>query len=143
MSIRFNYKIRKFRIRQALNHRRWLHKVIVSEGREAGLVNFVFTDDEDIIAINQEFLKHNYFTDVITFDYSTGESVVGEIYISINTVQRNAIDYGTTAASEFRRIMVHGILHLCGYGDSTGDEIEVMRNREDGYLKMYNDEFHI
>jgi probable rRNA maturation factor len=143
VSIRFNYKIRKFRVRKALNHRRWLDNVIVSEGRVVGLVNFVFTDDEDIIAINQEFLKHNYLTDVITFDYSTAEAVLGEIYISIDTVRRNAIEYGTTAASEFRRIMVHGILHLCGYGDSTGDEIEVMRKMEDGYLKMYNDEFRI
>lgn len=143
MNINFHYKSREFRVRKALNHKEWLEKVIATEGLKLSLVDFIFTDDEEIIAINREFLKHNYFTDVITFDYSSDDRVAGEIYISTETVRRNAKEYGTTAAGEFRRIMVHGVLHLCGYGDSSDDEIKVMRLKEDGYLKMYNDEFHI
>lgn len=143
MSIRFNYKSTKFRVIKALNHKRWLENVVIQEGRKISLVDFVFTDDEEIIAINREFLKHNYFTDVITFDYSSDDHVAGEIYISTETVRRNAKEYGTTAVGEFRRIMVHGVLHLCGYGDSLEDEVRVMRLKEDCYLKMYRDEFHI
>lgn len=143
MSVRFHYKSGEFRIRRALNHKKWLENVIIKEGRKATLVDFVFTSDAEIIAINREFLKHNYFTDVITFDYGTGGHVAGEIYISIDTVRRNAVEYGSTAAGEFRRIMLHGVLHLCGYADSSDDEVRVMRLKEEGYLKMYSDEFHI
>ncbi len=143
MSIRFNYSSRNFRIRKAVSHKEWLGKVISNEGRKSSLIDYVFTDDDEIIAINREFLKHNYFTDVITFDYSCDDYIAGEVYISVETVRRNALEYGTSAASEFRRIMVHGILHLCGYGDSSYDEIRIMRMKEEGYLKMYRDEFHI
>jgi rRNA maturation RNase YbeY len=143
VKIRFNYKSSNFRIRRALKHKKWLEKVVNHERRKITLVDFIFTGDEEVLSINREFLKHNYFTDVITFDYSSRQYVAGEIYISTETVRRNAMEYGATVSGEFRRIMLHGVLHLCGYGDSSDDEVRMMRMKEESYLKMYRDEFHI
>lgn len=143
MIVRFNYRIPGVRIRSALQHRKWLSAVLLSEGHSKGIINFIFTDDNDILRINQEFLKHNYFTDVITFDYSEPDDLSGEIYVSIETVRKNAVLYRVPAEVELRRVMVHGILHLCGYDDISTDEIVMMREREDSYLKAFPDEFHI
>jgi probable rRNA maturation factor len=113
------------------------------EGCVASCIDFIFTSDENILAINSEFLKHNYFTDVITFDYSEGRTIIGEIYVSAETVGRNASSFGVGRESEFRRVMVHGILHLCGYSDGVDTDRTVMKGREDYYLKLFSDEFQI
>jgi rRNA maturation RNase YbeY len=102
-------------------------------------VDFVFTDDESIKDINNEFLKHNYYTDVITFDYSTGSILAGEIYVSIDRVKENAENYGVSFTDELKRVMAHGILHLIGYKDSTGDEKTKMREREDYWINKWQD----
>lgn len=135
MIIRFNYRIPGFRIKSALQHRNWLLSVLLEEGFSSGVINFVFTDDSEILRINNEFLKHNYYTDVITFDYSDSGQLSGEIYISIETVRNNADIYGVPFVTELRRVMVHGILHLCRYNDSTKSEIAEMREKEGHYLK--------
>jgi probable rRNA maturation factor len=141
--VRFNYSIPGFRIRSSLQNRKWLKSVLVAEGFSRALINYIFTDDKEILRINNEFLKHNYFTDVITFDYSESDELSGEIYISIETVKRNSLKYNVKANVELRRVMVHGILHLCGYGDIKEEEISTMREREERYLKLFLDEFHI
>lgn len=115
----------------------------MEEGFSEAHIEFVFTDDADILNINRQFLKHNYFTDVITFDYTEESRISGEIYISIDSVRKNAVLFSVSISAEFRRVMVHGILHLCGYGDSTDEEIVRMREKEEHYLKEYSDEFHI
>lgn len=143
MKVRFNYNKAGFRIRRALQHRRWLCRVLLEEGFSEGLIDIVFTDDTDILNINRQFLKHNYFTDVITFDYSEGRRLSGEIYLSVDSVKSNADIFSVPAAVEIRRVMVHGILHLCGYKDSNDKEVVRIRRKEDQYLKLFSDEFHI
>jgi len=130
-------------VRGANRHKLWLKKVILLEGKVGGLVGIVFTDDNDLLRINQEFLKHNYFTDVITFDFSDENCIQGELYISVDSVVSNAGLYGVRKTDELRRVMVHGILHLCGYKDNTDEHVAEMRERENRYLKLYSDEFHI
>ncbi len=122
-----------------MRYKLWLLSVISGENRELSRVDFVFTDDESIKDINNEFLKHNYYTDVITFDYSTGSILAGEIYVSIDRVKENAENYGVSFTDELKRVMAHGILHLIGYKDSTGDEKTKMREREDYWINKWQD----
>jgi len=117
--------------------------VIESEKKSAGRIDFIFADDETVRDVNIEFLNHDYCTDVITFDYSSGKEVSGEIYIGTGTVTKNAEIYNEWVGEEMRRVMVHAVLHLCGYGDSDNNAASVMRNKEDIYLRLYRDEFHV
>lgn len=102
-------------------------------------VQFVFMSDDELLAINQQFLQHDYFTDIITFDLSASKSApkVADIYISIDRVADNAKDLGVGKAEELRRVMIHGCLHLCGYKDKLNRDKAVMRAREDHYLHLY------
>ncbi len=104
------------------------------EGKACGQVDIVFCSDSYLLSINRQFLGHDYFTDVITFPGDSGDKISGDIYISVDTVRDNARTYGQTARREMLRVMVHGILHLCGYGDKTPDEEKTMRDKEDFYL---------
>lgn len=112
------------------------------EREEQGLTHlqYVFCTDEYLLQINQEFLKHNTYTDIVTFELSPNPEVTeGEIYISIDRVKENAERYEVTENYELHRVMFHGALHLCGYKDKTKKDIEVMRQKEDEYLKLYFD----
>jgi len=109
-------------------------KVIRSENRTPGDLDFIMTDDRRILEINKEFLSHDYFTDVIAFNYNKGKTVNGEIYISTDTVRSNATNYKVSFNYEILRVMIHAVLHLCGYSDSTGAEKERMRELEDFWL---------
>ena len=113
----------------------WISSVVREESRELGEVSYVFCDDEFLLRINQDFLNHDTYTDIITFDYSLGNQVNSEIYISTERVKENAENYGASFDDELHRVMIHGILHLCGYGDKTDDEKSVMRNRENQALE--------
>lgn len=116
---------------------KWLSQIISSEKHTVGDVSFVFCDDVYLHRINLEFLQHDTYTDIITFDYSLGKEIHGEIYISIDRVEENASQLSIAFAEELKRVIVHGILHLCGYGDKTADEVEVMRNKEDEALAIW------
>lgn len=112
------------------------------EREEQGLTHlqYVFCTDEYLLQINQEFLKHNTYTDIVTFELSSNPEVTeGEIYISIDRVKENAERYEVTENYELHRVMFHGALHLCGYKDKTKKDIELMRQKEDEYLKLYFD----
>ena len=102
-----------------------------------GDLNFIMTNDEGILEINREFLKHNNFTDVIAFGYGEEKLVTGEIYISLDTVKRNADNYKVSFRSEILRVMIHGTLHLCGYRDKSEDEKKKMRRKENHWLKNF------
>ncbi|QEH40137.1 rRNA maturation RNase YbeY [Chitinophaga sp. XS-30] len=112
------------------------------EREEQGLSNlqYVFCNDEYLLRINQEFLKHDTYTDIVTFELSPDPDITeGEIYISIDRVKENAERYEITENYELHRVMFHGALHLCGYRDKTKKEVEIMRQKEDEYLKLYFD----
>jgi len=114
----------------------WLRQVAAAEGKKTGSLSYIFVSDEIIRDINKMYLQHDDYTDIITFDNSTDDTISGEMYISIDTVRINAKEYQTGFREELFRVMVHGILHLCGYKDKTIDEQQKMRTEEDKYLNL-------
>lgn len=116
--------------------RLWLRSVAEVHGRRIGSLAYVFCDDPKILAVNIEFLGHDYFTDIITFDYSRRSIVSGDIYISLDTVRSNADMVGATYQRELLRVIVHGLLHLCGIDDKGPGEREIMEAHEDAALAM-------
>lgn len=136
MKIRFHYDEEGFRIRHSSSVKKVIGKIISDSGLSGGVIDFVFTSDEKVYEINREFLGHDYYTDVITFDYNEGRSVNGEIYISIERVRENAEKYKLAMISEIRRVIFHGILHLCGYDDKNERLRREMTEREDIYLAL-------
>jgi probable rRNA maturation factor len=136
LSIKIFYDGISFRLRGFKMARKIIEKVISEEGKNSGDLNFIITDDISILELNRQFLKHNYFTDVIAFSYNKGDLIEGEIYISIETVKRNSINYNVSLTSELKRVMIHGVLHLCGYEDSTLQQQNSMKKMEDYYLSL-------
>ncbi len=110
--------------------RRWIESVASDYGKRIGDVNYIFCDDEKILAVNQEFLGHDYYTDVITFDYSCFPIISGDIFISLDTVRSNAEKEGVDFTDELHRILVHGVLHLTGQADKTPETREEMTRKE-------------
>ena len=131
MSIRIYYDQIKFRIRNLKEVKRFLDKVIRDEERVPGDLLFILSDDESVLNINREFLKHDSYTDVIAFDNSVSEVVNGEIYISIDTVRKNAREYGCSIREETVRVMIHGLLHLCGYDDIQEKDRKIMLMKQE------------
>lgn len=115
---------------------RWLKLVAESEIRRLGDVNIIFCSDPYILDINLRYLQHDYFTDIITFDYCEGEKVSGDLFISVDTVRENALTYGAGFEEELHRVIVHGLLHLIGYDDHSEADRKVMRSKEDYYLSL-------
>lgn len=114
----------------------WLTGIIVSEQKKAGKITYVFCTDEALLKVNKEFLDHDYYTDVITFDYVKGKTISADIFVSLPRISENAISLNKDFNSELHRVLAHGILHLCGYNDKTDDEIQQMRQKEDFYLSL-------
>ena len=107
------------------------------EGKNLEFINFVFCSDKVLLKINRKYLKHDYYTDIITFDLSETGAVMGDIYISIDRVSENARKLGVSFKSEIHRVIFHGVLHLCGYNDKTKAEMKKIRKKEEFYLAMY------
>ncbi|WP_378180149.1 rRNA maturation RNase YbeY [Aquimarina sp. SS2-1] len=116
----------------------WIRKVIVSESRKEGELSFIFCNDNYLLKINQEFLNHNTFTDIISFDNSLGEELHGDIFISTERVKENASIYLVSDEEELKRVIIHGVLHLCGYKDKTDEDKTLMRQKEDEKLLMFH-----
>lgn len=116
--------------------REWIAEVVRVHGRTLGSVAYCFCSDRHILKVNREFLQHDYFTDIITFDYCRGRRVTGDIVISLDTVKSNAPLFGTDPRQEFFRVLIHGILHLCGINDKGPGEREVMERHENEALEM-------
>lgn len=112
----------------------WLTNTIQQHNRKAGRLTYIFCSDEEILHINRQFLKHDYYTDIITFDYTTGHTVSGDIYISVDTVCSNAETYAVTFEQELYRVMIHGVLHLCGIADESDEERAFMEKNENEAL---------
>lgn len=131
MSIKVFYDKIEFRLKGSGKIKRFLEKVILAENKVPGDLNFIFTSDETLLDINIRFLGHDYYTDVIAFDYYSNSRVNGEVYISIDTVKRNATSFGVRTDEEVARVMIHGTLHLCGYNDGTGQEKDRMFKKQE------------
>jgi probable rRNA maturation factor len=116
----------------------FLKKIIKSKGKELVSVNYIFCSDKELLRLNNEFLNHNYYTDILTFDLSESkEKVIAEIFISLDRVRENASQFKTPIKRELHRVIIHGVLHLCGYSDKTKTEMLKMRKAEDKYLSLY------
>jgi rRNA maturation RNase YbeY len=138
MDISFNFPSRiSLSNRTELKH--FISAIFKKEKKRASALDFVFCSDKYLLQINKDFLQHNYFTDIITFDMTEPGSgnIVGEVYISTDSVRTNARRFETTIIKELHRVIFHGVLHLCGYADKTSREKEVMTQKEDYYLARY------
>lgn len=126
----------KFTYKNKLANNRWLKMVAGSEIRKIGDINVIFCSDNYILDVNMKYLQHDYFTDIITFDYCEGKVLSGDLFISVDSVRENSIEFGTDFEEELHRVIVHGVLHLIGYDDHTDEDKKVMRQKEDYYLQM-------
>jgi rRNA maturation RNase YbeY len=140
LNIRIFYDDVNFRFRGWRKAVKLFCKVVGSENKIPGYLNFIVTNDAAIKKINVEFLQHNYFTDVIAFDYGSKNVISGEIYLSIDTVRSNSLNYKVSLNNEVLRVMIHGLLHLCGYTDNTEAKRNRMREMEDFWIKEFQNE---
>jgi probable rRNA maturation factor len=118
-------------------YKKWLEDIILSEEKKLGEINYIFCDDEYLLKVNQDYLQHDYYTDIITFDYVKGKTISGEIFVSLQRISDNASTLSREYEEELRRVLAHGILHLSGYKDKTEEEEKLMRSKEDHYLAKY------
>lgn len=135
--ISFNYET-DFELGNEQAYEEWISRVIVSEGKKEGDINYIFCDDDYLHKLNVEYLEHDTLTDVISFDYCVGNELHGDIFISIERVADNAKDFGVTFADELQRVIVHGILHYCGYKDKSTEEEATMRTKEEEKIQMFH-----
>jgi probable rRNA maturation factor len=119
-----------FHLKEKNRHKKWIRKVVQTHQKIPGNLTFIFTSNEHLRLMNREYLNHDYFTDVITFDYTDKDLIAGDIFISVDQVNINAGEYESMPDEELRRVMIHGVMHLLGYGDSNKKEQEEMRNLE-------------
>lgn len=135
--ISFNYEL-DFTLENEQAFQDWLSEVITSENKTEGEINYIFCDDEYLLEINQQYLDHDTLTDIISFDYSIGNDLHGDIFISIERVRENALDFNVSFTEELKRVMVHGVLHYCGYKDKTESEELLMRQKEEEKMSMFH-----
>lgn len=135
--ISFNYEL-DFTLDNEQEYEDWLSEVITSESKTEGEINYIFCDDDYLLEINQQYLDHDTLTDIISFDYSIGNDLHGDIFISIDRVKENALDFNVSFEEELKRVLVHGILHYCGYKDKSESEEKLMRQKEDEKIKMFH-----
>ena len=131
--ISFNYET-EFKLENETKISEWISKAINSENCKEGELNYIFCSDDYLHKINIDFLNHDTLTDIISFDYSVGKELHGDIYISVERVEDNAKDFDVSFEDEVARVMIHGILHYCGYKDKSEDDAKLMRSKEDYYL---------
>ena len=133
----FNQNI-QFKLPQSRKTKDWIKEVVARESMTLKGLNYIFCSDEHLLAVNQQYLKHDTLTDIITFDNSEGpgSAVEGDIFISIDRVRDNAQELKTDFDTELHRVMIHGLLHLIGYGDKTAGQKKLMREKEDTYLSL-------
>jgi len=127
-----------FYIIEKSNYIQWIENVIHHLGYNYTEINYHFCSDEELLKINQEYLAHDTFTDIITFDHSFGKTIQTDIYISIDRVTENAANLKLLFEDELKRVMIHGILHCCGFSDKTAAEKQIMRKKEDECMKMFH-----
>ena len=127
-----------FRLEGAAQTKKWIGACLTAMGYAVKQLSFAFMSDDALLRINNDFLKHDYYTDVITFDYSVGKELSSDIAISVDRVQDNAEQQQIDFAQELRRVMIHGVLHCCGYGDKTAQQTKEIREKENECLAMFH-----
>ncbi|WP_442787104.1 rRNA maturation RNase YbeY [Flavobacterium suncheonense] len=135
--ISFNYET-DFILEDEAAFENWISRVIVSESKELGEISYIFCDDEYLHKINVEYLNHDTLTDIISFDYSEGKILQGDIFISVERVRDNAKDFSVSFEEELKRVMIHGVLHYCGYKDKSEADEKRMRAKEDEKVLMFH-----
>ena len=115
----------------------WLEDIIVNEEKKLGKIQYIFCDDEYLLNVNREYLQHDFYTDIITFDYVKGKKISGDIFVSLPRIKDNAVQLSTDENEELKRVLAHGILHLCGYKDKSEEEQTMMTEKENYYLSKY------
>ena len=138
MAIAFNYREVKFKLKKPILIKKWINAVVEKQKKHLGDLSYVFVSDEALLEMNQQFLNHNTYTDIITFDYTENKKINGEIFISIDRVEENAKKLNVDFEEELRRVIFHGVLHLCGHKDKTKIDSDNMRKQEDKSLRLYN-----
>lgn len=132
------YSENEFLLNEENSYSNWIERVIVSEGKKLEEISYIFCNDDYLLDMNVQYLNHDTYTDVISFDYSIGNILQGDIYISTERVKENSQEYGVSFEEELRRVLIHGVLHLCGYKDKTEEEILKMRSKEEEKLKLFH-----
>lgn len=136
--INFNVEIGKFKLEDIRKKKSWLKSLVNAEGFNLIELNYIFMTDEALLAINKEYLKHDNYTDIITFDNSELEEVIeGDIFISVERLKENAKEFKVEFENELIRVMAHGLLHLCGYKDKSEADKKIMRSKENFYIEAY------
>ena len=135
--ISFNYE-NDFKLTNESDFIDWIEKVILSENKKLGEISYIFCDDDYLLEINKEHLLHDDLTDIISFDYSLGNELSGDIFISTERVLDNSKDFNVTFENELSRVIIHGVLHYCGYKDKTEADEGIMRSKEEEKLKMFH-----
>lgn len=136
MRIDFFNKSGDFVFKGKMKHRQWVVDTAQREGQRTGEISIIFCTDEELLEINREHLDHDYYTDIITFDYSTVGTISGDLFISLDRVRENGQEYGGGFTGELSRVIIHGVLHLLGYKDKSDEEAKTMREKEDFYLDI-------
>ncbi|MFN7099178.1 MAG: rRNA maturation RNase YbeY [Flavobacterium sp.] len=135
--INFNYET-DFELDNEGAIEQWLQLVIKSEGKKEGEINYIFCDDDYLHKINMEYLQHDTLTDIISFDYCVGNEINGDIFVSVERVKENAVDFNVDFDLELKRVLVHGILHYCGYKDKSETDEILMRKKEDEKIALFH-----
>lgn len=135
--ILFNYES-DFILTNEENYSSWISRIIDSEGYIIGEINYIFCDDEYLHSINVQYLNHDTLTDIISFDYTEGKIIAGDIFISTERVHDNAIDFNVSFDEELKRVMAHGVLHYCGYKDKSDSDAQLMRQKEEEKINLFH-----
>ena len=143
MSIRFASQDIDFELQKAEKVKNWISQVIQLRGKKVGNISYLFCDDEYLFGVNQQYLNHDTYTDIITFDYVAADLISGDIMISIDRVGENASQFEVPFELELRRVIIHGVLHLLGQGDKSDDEATEMRRQEEESLALWNTMFPV
>ena len=135
--ISFNYET-NFELENEALYEDWISRIIESEGFDEGEINYIFCDDEYLHKINVEYLDHDTLTDIISFDYTVGNLIQGDIFVSVERVQDNANDFNVSFEDELKRVLSHGVLHYCGYKDKSPKDEALMRLKEEEKMQMFH-----
>ncbi len=141
MPIKFFNEDTKFQLKERTRLKNWIEQSIQEEGFILGDINYIYTSDDYLLKINKEYLSHDYYTDIVTFNYCEEPAINGDIFVSVDTIKNNSARFDVSFVEELHRVMIHGVLHLIGYDDQNDEEKATMRQKENYYLERLKNLF--